>query len=78
MSGSRRGLRPSGRRRLRRFCYVTSGIRIGAEALSNGWCSLKPGEDRPVLAVRTWIDSQGNKMRHEFMRGLFDQVLLGR
>ena len=40
------------------------------EALSNGWCSLKPDEDRPVLAVRMWIDAKGNKLRHEFMRGM--------
>ena len=40
------------------------------QTLSNGWCSLKPDEDRPVLAVRMWIDAQGDKLRHEFMRGM--------
>lgn len=40
------------------------------EALSNGWCSLKPGEERGCLAVHIWIDSAGNKKRHRFERGL--------
>ena len=40
------------------------------EALSNGWCSLKPGEDRPCLAVEMHIDSSGTKRRHRFMRAL--------
>ncbi len=40
------------------------------EALSNGWCSLKPAEDRPCMAVHLWIDAEGNKLRHKFVRGL--------
>lgn len=40
------------------------------EELSNGWCSLKPDEDRPCLAVHLWIDSQGKPLRHKFVRGL--------
>ncbi len=40
------------------------------EELSNGLCSLKPGEDRGCLAVRMVIDAQGRKLRHRFMRGL--------
>lgn len=40
------------------------------EALSNGWCSLKPGEDRPCLAVHLWIDASGNPRGHRFVRGL--------
>lgn len=40
------------------------------EVLSNGWCSLKPNEDRPCLAVEIFIDRQGNKKSHRFMRGL--------
>ncbi|MBM3565076.1 MAG: VacB/RNase II family 3'-5' exoribonuclease, partial [Alphaproteobacteria bacterium] len=40
------------------------------EELSNGWCSLKPGEDRPCLAVRIWIDAGGSFLRHRFTRGL--------
>ncbi|GAA0581946.1 ribonuclease R [Caenispirillum bisanense] len=40
------------------------------EELSNGWCSLRPNEDRPVLAVRMRIDRQGNKLDHAFTRGM--------
>ena len=40
------------------------------EALSNGWCSLKPNEDRPCLAVHMWIDAAGKLLRHKFIRGL--------
>ncbi len=40
------------------------------EALSNGWCSLIPGEDRPCLAVHLRIDAEGRKREHRFVRGL--------
>ena len=40
------------------------------EALSNGWCSLKPDEERPCMAVHIWIDADGNKQKHKFVRGL--------
>jgi ribonuclease R len=40
------------------------------EELSNGWCSLKPDEDRPVMAVEIVIDADGKKKRHHFVRGL--------
>jgi ribonuclease R len=40
------------------------------EALSNGWCSLRPGEDRPVLAVELFIDAEGRLKRHRFHRAL--------
>ncbi|HET6518843.1 MAG TPA: RNB domain-containing ribonuclease, partial [Geminicoccaceae bacterium] len=40
------------------------------EALSNGLCSLRPDEDRACLAVRMWLDADGNKRRHRFARGL--------
>ncbi len=40
------------------------------EALSNGWCSLKPDEDRGTMAVRITIDADGNILRHAFTRGL--------
>ncbi|WP_374382817.1 ribonuclease R [Dongia sp.] len=40
------------------------------EELSNGWCSLRPYEDRPVMAVEMTIDANGRKLRHHFMRGL--------
>jgi len=40
------------------------------EALSNGWCSLRPNEDRGCLFVAMWIDRNGRKTRHRFGRGL--------
>ncbi len=40
------------------------------EELSNGWCSLKPHEDRGCLFVEMHIDSQGRKQTHKFGRGL--------
>jgi len=40
------------------------------EALSNGWCSLKPHEDRGCLFVEMFIDAQGRKQSHKFGRGL--------
>ncbi|MFO0995330.1 MAG: ribonuclease R [Alphaproteobacteria bacterium] len=38
------------------------------EALSNDLCSLKPGLDRPCLAVHLWIDEAGTIRRHRFER----------
>ena len=40
------------------------------EALSNGWCSLKPHEDRGCLFVEMRIDRTGRKQSHRFGRGL--------
>jgi len=40
------------------------------EALSNGLCSLKPGEDRPCLAVELAIDTEGKKRRHRVFRAM--------
>jgi len=40
------------------------------EALSNDLCSLKPGEPRACLAVHLWLDAEGKKRRHQFVRGL--------
>jgi ribonuclease R len=40
------------------------------EALSNGWCSLRPEEERPVLAAHLWLDRDGRLLRHRFERGL--------
>ena len=40
------------------------------EALSNGWCSLKPGEDRPCLAARIWLDADGVMLRHRITRAM--------
>ena len=40
------------------------------EALSNGWCSLVPEEDRPCLVAHLWIDSSGRLRRHRFGRAV--------
>jgi ribonuclease R len=40
------------------------------EALSNGWCSLRPNEDRGCLFVDMRIDRSGHKTSHRFGRGL--------
>ncbi len=40
------------------------------EDISNGWCSLVPGEDRPCLAAHLWLDAEGRLRRHRFVRGL--------
>ena len=40
------------------------------EALSNGWCSLRPREDRGCLFVEMRIDAAGCKTSHRFGRGL--------
>lgn len=40
------------------------------ERLSNGWCSLRPQEDRGCLFVEMRIDAAGRKLGHRFGRGL--------
>ena len=40
------------------------------EALSNGWCSLRPNEERGCLFVDMRIDRSGRKTSHRFGRGL--------
>ena len=40
------------------------------EALSNGWCSLHPDEDRLCLFADIRIDRHGRKVSHQFGRGL--------
>ena len=44
------------------------------ENISNGLCSLVPGEDRGCLAVHLWIDAKGELLRHEFVRGIMRSV----
>jgi len=44
------------------------------EALSNGWCSLRPNEDRGCLFVEMRIDSAGRKTAHRFGRGLMSSA----
>src|SRR6185312_12053094 len=40
------------------------------EALSNGWCSLRPDEERGCLFVEMRVDPTGRKIAHRFGRGL--------
>ncbi|WP_242390479.1 ribonuclease R [Pararhodospirillum photometricum] len=40
------------------------------EALSNGWCSLRPEEERGCLAAFMTFDAEGTLLRHRFTRGL--------
>jgi ribonuclease R len=40
------------------------------EDLSNGWCSLRPHQDRGCLFVEMQIDRAGRKTGHRFGRGL--------
>ncbi len=40
------------------------------EALSNGLCSLRPGEDRACLALHMWLDGRGHTKRHRFERAI--------
>ncbi len=40
------------------------------EALSNGWCSLRPNEPRGCLFVDMRFDAKGTKTSHRFGRGL--------
>lgn len=44
------------------------------EELSNGVCSLKPHEPRACLVCECWIDAQGNKLRHRFLRALIQSA----
>jgi ribonuclease R len=44
------------------------------EALSNELCSLKPDVERACLAVHMWLDKDGRKLRHRFVRGLMRSV----
>ncbi|HEY8352103.1 MAG TPA: VacB/RNase II family 3'-5' exoribonuclease, partial [Sphingomonadales bacterium] len=44
------------------------------EELSTDLCSLKPGVDRPVMAVHLWFDQDGNKIRHRFERAMIRSV----
>ncbi|MCZ6839869.1 MAG: ribonuclease R [Alphaproteobacteria bacterium] len=39
-------------------------------ALSNGLCSLVPGEDRACLTADLWISRDGSLLRHRFQRAL--------
>ncbi len=40
------------------------------ETLSNGWCSLRPEEERACMAAELWIDAEGTLRKYRFLRGL--------
>jgi ribonuclease R len=40
------------------------------EALSNGWCSLRPEEERGCMAVWMTLDAEGKLLKWRFLRGL--------
>ena len=40
------------------------------EALSNNLCSLRPDEDRPVMAVTMRLDANGQRLEHKFHRAM--------
>ncbi|MBO6519993.1 MAG: ribonuclease R [Rhodospirillales bacterium] len=40
------------------------------EQLSNGWCSLRPNEDRPCLVAHLKIDTEGNLLAKRFTRAM--------
>ena len=44
------------------------------EALSNGWCSLKPREDRACMVAHIWIDASGIMLRHRFERAIMNSA----
>ncbi|MGH7081311.1 MAG: ribonuclease R family protein [Acetobacteraceae bacterium] len=39
-------------------------------ALSEGWCSLRPGAECAVVFAEVFIDAEGRKRRHRFGRGV--------
>ena len=60
----------SGRTRGNSVYFPDRVVPMLPEALSNGWCSLRPNEDRGCLFVEMRIDAAGRKTRHRFGRGL--------
>ncbi|QJD16125.1 ribonuclease R [Paracoccus sanguinis] len=44
------------------------------DVLSGDLCSLHEGVDRPVIAVRMRLDAEGNKIGHDFHRGMMHSL----
>lgn len=44
------------------------------DVLSGDLCSLHEGVDRPVIAVRMRLDAEGNKIGHDFHRGMMNSL----
>ncbi|MDO9708429.1 ribonuclease R [Paracraurococcus lichenis] len=49
-------------------------VPILPEALSNGWCSLRPGEPRGCLFVEMRFDAGGTKASHRFGRAIMQSA----
>ncbi len=58
------------RRRGNSVYFPDRAVPMLPEALSSGWCSLRPNEDRACLVVEMSIDREGRKLRHRFRRAL--------
>ncbi len=50
--------------------FPDRAVHMLPEALSAGWCSLRPREDRPCLAAHLWIDREGGLRRHRIQRAM--------
>ncbi len=58
-------------RRRGNSCYFPDRVvPMLPEALSNGLCSLRPGEDRACLAAELWIDAKGALRRQKIHRAI--------
>jgi ribonuclease R len=40
------------------------------EVLSNGWCSLRPDEERACMVAEMWIGAEGDLRKHRFGRAM--------
>ena len=50
--------------------FPDQAVHMLPEALSSGWCSLLPSEDRPCMAAHLWLGADGTLIRHQFVRGM--------
>jgi ribonuclease R len=64
------GLDREARRRGNSVYFPDRVVPMLPEELSNGWCSLRPEEDRGCLFAELRIDAAGRKTAHRFGRGL--------
>ena len=64
------GLDRSARERGNSVYFPDRVVPMLPEALSNGWCSLRPHEDRACLFAEMRIAGDGRKVSHRFGRGL--------
>lgn len=50
--------------------FPDRAVHMLPDALSSGWCSLLPGEDRPCVAAHLWLDAEGDLLKHRFVRAM--------